>query len=262
MELVKSRLLDGFAHGFTTRSGGASAGPFASLNLGGAVGDDPRAVAENWRRLAAHTGLSFARVLQVHGDRVLELAAPGRSEASPRDGLSAMREATEAPRPEADAVLSRTKGLAATVSVADCVPILLADPKSGFVAAVHAGWRGTIARIAQRGVEALCAASGARPGELVAAIGPSIGPCCYEVEAGLAERFKRELGPTVANTVPGQVRVDLWLANRVVLKQAGVLPERIDVLGRCASCEDDAFFSHRRDAGKTGRMAAFIAPRL
>ncbi len=247
MDILESPLLSGFRHGFTTRDGGVSEPPHDRLNLGGAVGDDPARVAENWRLLEAATGLRFARVRQVHGARVIAVAAPCE------------------PADEADAVLSTAEGVAACVSVADCVPLLLADPATGAVAAVHAGWRGTLAGIAAEGVRALERQVGAPPSRLLAVIGPSIGPCCYEVSEDLAARFEDELrgsvvrGPSAG--APARPRVDLWAANRGVLARAGVSAERVQVLGRCTSCERERFFSHRRDAGRTGRQMAFIAPR-
>ncbi len=238
--ILRSALLAAFPHGFTTRGGGASPAPWDSLNLGGAVGDAPERVAENWRRLEAATGLGFARVRQVHGVRVVRVDAAG------------------APAEEADAVLSLRPRVAATVSVADCVPVLLADPDTGAVAAVHAGWRGTVAGAAAEGVRALARAAGARPARQLAAIGPSIGPCCYEVSAELASRFRAELGPVVREGPTPHL--DLWEANRRSLEAAGVDPGRVEVMGRCTACARDLFFSHRRDAGRTGRQMAFIAP--
>ncbi len=243
MKILRSPLLSAFPHGFTTRDGGVSPPPWDSLNLGGSVGDEQERVAENWRRLEASTGLGFARVRQVHGTRVLSLERP------------------TAPEEEADAVISAAPGVAACVSVADCVPVLVADPLSGRVAAIHAGWRGTIARAALEGVRALASSAGARPGELLAAIGPSIGPCCYEVSVDLATRFAREIGPGVVEDGPGGPRLDLWEANRRILQEAGLLRERVNVLARCTACDRESFFSHRRDRGHTGRHAAFIAPR-
>ncbi len=243
LETLRSRLLGGIPHGFTTRQGGASRGPFASFNLGGAVGDVPGHVEQNWARLRQATGLSFARVRQVHGHRVLHASEP-----SPVPSL------------EADAVISDRPGLAACVSVADCVPILLADPESGAVAAVHAGWRGTLARAAGHAVLALAREHGARPANLLAAIGPSIGPCCYQVSQDLAARFRNEVGPAAGNPRGQQSRVDLWLANAQILRQAGLARERIEVLGRCTACDPERFFSHRRDIGRTGRMVGFVAP--
>ncbi len=241
MEIVKSRLLAAFPHGFTTRGGGVSEPPFDSLDLGGAVGDDPARVAENWARLRRHTGLAFARVKQVHGARVMVEPAP------------------DAPREEADAVVSRTPGLAACVSVADCVPLLIADPSSGAVAAVHAGWRGTLARIAAEAVAALSRGSGTDPAGLLAAVGPSIGRCCYEVSPELADRFREAFGAEVVSSHE-RPHLDLWQANVQALGAAGLRPENIEVLGFCTSCEPGRFFSHRRDAGRTGRQVGFAAP--
>lgn len=240
MKIVRSALLDAFPHGFTTRDGGVSPAPWDSLNLGDFVGDAPDRVAENWRRIEAATGLGFARVRQVHGARVIRAGAPA------------------APTEEADAVVSLRARVAACVSVADCVPVLLADPASGAVAAIHAGWRGTLARAVAEGVRALAREAGARPERLLAAVGPSIGPCCYEVSEELAVRFRAEVGPVVRE---GRTpRLDLWAANRVILEAAGVAPDRIEVLARCTSCERENFFSHRRDSGRTGRQMAFISP--
>src|SRR5512133_2842039 len=242
MAIFEGRLLAAFPHGFTTRSGGASSGAFASLNLGGQVGDDPAAVAENWARLERETGLRFARVCQVHGARAVRADGPA------------------APAVEADVVVTRTPGVAACVSVADCVPVLLADPETGAVAAVHAGWRGTIAGAAAEGVRALAREAGAPASRLLACVGPSIGPCCYEVSPDLAARFRAELGPETVRDGRAP-HLDLWRANVAVLRAEGMAPERIEVLARCTSCERDQFFSHRRDAGRTGRQVAFIAPR-
>ena len=240
--LLTSRLLGGFRHGFTTREGGGSRGPFRSLNLSASVGDDPERVLENWERLRQATGLAFARVRQVHGCRVVEADAGAE------------------PGEEADAVISAFPGVAASVSVADCAPVLIADPRSGSAAAVHAGWRGTLARVAAEGVRALVERHRARPSDLLAAIGPGIGPCCFEVSRELAIRFRDELGAAAGNPRNIGSRADLWLANEQILRAAGLARRRIEVLGRCTSCEDDVFFSHRRDQGRTGRHLAFIAP--
>lgn len=242
MDLLSSALLAGFPHGFTTRRGGSSRERFESLNLGGGVGDEAAVVAANWQVLGEATGLGFARVRQVHGDRVI------------------VARAASDPLEEADAIISTRPGVAACVSVADCVPILIGDPRSGAVAAVHAGWRGTLAHTAERAVEALAREVGAHPGDLLAAIGPAIGPCCYEVSPDLAQVFRDDLGARVAEPRGGSSRVDLWLSNEIVLRKAGLARERIEVLGRCTACEPETFFSHRRDRGRTGRQVGFIAP--
>lgn len=239
--ILVARLLAGIRHGFTTREGGVSRGPFASLNLSATVGDDADRVRENWELLRAATGLSFARVRQVHGCRVVDARAGAE------------------PVEEADAVTTASPGVAACVSIADCVPVLLADPRSGAVAAVHAGWRGTIAGAGAAGVRALVERHGARPGDLLAVIGPSIGPCCFEVSRDLATRFRDEVGPVTASPRDQGSRVDLWRANELLLRRAGLARRHIEVLGRCTSCEDGTFFSHRRDRGVSGRHVAFIS---
>jgi YfiH family protein len=241
---------EGVAHGFSTRNGGVSAGPFASLNVGGSVGDDPAAVAENVRLLAAAAGVpGFATVHQVHGDRLVEGT----------DDLP--------PRCEADAVLAIPGRRAAAVKTADCVPVLLFDRRTGRAAAVHAGWRGTRLRIVARAVRALVGGSAAadpaenrdadRAAEVVAAIGPCIGRCCYEVSPELAAEFAAAFG---ADVIDGR-RLDLVLANRRALLEAGVRDTLIDVVGGCTSCHPGRFFSHRRDHGRTGRHLSWIRAR-
>lgn len=249
---LTSRLLvaEGIRHGFSTRRGGVSTGPFASLNLGRSVGDDPAAVAENLRRLAVAAGVAgFATVHQVHGDRLLA----GGPELSPEA--------------EADGVLSVPGGRAPAIKTADCVPVLLYHRPSGRVAAVHAGWRGTSLRIAAGAVRALtCQGASGQPdhdrngraggAEVVAAIGPCIGRCCYEVSVELAASFASAFG---ADVVEGR-RLDLALANRRALVEAGVVESAIEVVGGCTSCDVDRHFSHRRDNGRTGRHLSWISP--
>jgi YfiH family protein len=242
MVILSSALLAAFPHGFTTRQGGVSTVPWDSLNLSASTGDEPGAVEENWARLRQETGLSFARVRQVHGDAVVR------------------RDDGSGPLPEGDGVATARPGLAACVLTADCVPVLIGDPGTGAVAAVHAGWRGTLARTAARAIEALEREFGARRDNLLVAIGPAIGPCCYEVSPELAERFEAEIGPSVSMVHPRTPRVDLWTANERLLREAGVPPERIEVIERCTACDAESFFSHRRDGARTGRQVGFIAP--
>lgn len=237
-------------HGFSVRQGGVSEGPYAALNLGFSVGDDPSRVSENLRRFATALEVSpggLFTVSQVHGDRILE--APGTVAAS----------ATEVPSPlgEADAVWTAHPGVAVGVKTADCVPILLSDAQGRLVAAVHSGWKGTALKIAARVVETLIA-RGARAEGLVAAIGPCIQACCYEVSEELGARFGRDFGAGVVRRDRPKPHLDLAAAVRLTLQGAGVTPERIDVLPACTSCDPARFYSHRRDKGVSGRHLSAI----
>ncbi|MCB9745466.1 MAG: peptidoglycan editing factor PgeF [Alphaproteobacteria bacterium] len=243
--LLTSRLLaevSGVAHGFTTRGGGVSAGPLASLNLAMRPGEQPEALSENWRRVGAALGMPGAKVAlvsQVHGDVVRE----GDDARGPLEALG-----------EADAVVVTRPGVLAAVRVADCVPVLIAGP--GVVAAVHAGWRGTAAAIVQRAVEVMCARGGLTPGQLRAAIGPHIGSCCYEVGEEVVEAL-RPLAPeavVVARRAP-KPYVDLGAVNEALLRAAGV--EQVERLEACTRCRSD-LFSHRGDGPSTGRSAGVI----
>ena len=148
---------------------------------------------------------------------------------------------------EGDALLENTPGAVVAVKTADCLPILLVDEGHGAVAAVHAGWRGTVAGIAQRAVEAMRAEFGTRPGELHAAIGPGIGKCCYEVGPEVAAQFGQR----------GRAHVDLGAANRRQLMDAGVTPERIYASNLCTMCRGEEFYSFRREKAAAGRLYAF-----
>jgi len=235
------------------RTGGVSSAPFESLNVSVSIGDTPEAVRENTHRLAEAAGIQgeVATAHQVHGDRVV--AADGRE----------ILAATGRQEPGADAVLALDPGVAVGVRVADCVPILLYDEASGVAAAVHSGWRGTRLSIAGRGVRALQHAAGAEPQRILAAIGPSIGRCCYEVSQELAAMFRGLFGPEAADdpAKTAKPHLDLRYCVESALVEAGVPRERIEQVAGCTSCDIDAYFSHRRDKGRTGRHLGFIAAR-
>jgi YfiH family protein len=218
---------------FSTRRGGVSEPPFDTLNLGRLTEDDPDRVVENRRRLCAEVGtdpdrLRFGR--QVHGAVVRRAAAAGR----PGDGL-----------------WTDTPGEPLLVFTADCLPVALVRTNGGApaIAALHVGWRGLLAGI----VEA--AASGLGGQRLAAVIGPGIGPCCYEVGADVAEPFRERFGKRVVR----DGRLDLWTSAEQALDAAGVAD--IDRTDLCTACNPELFFSHRRDAGRTGRqgMIALVA---
>jgi YfiH family protein len=248
-----SRLLSaaGVAHGFSLRAGGVSIGPYASLNLGAFVGDEPGAVRENSRRLHDAAGLAgeIATANQVHGDRIVD--AQGHE----------VLAATEPQAEGADGVLGLGEA-AVGVRVADCVPVLLFAEDEGAAAAVHSGWRGTRLSIVARGVRALQHATGANPSRMLAAIGPCIGRCCYEVSAELASMFRALFGPDAADDPAENAKPHLDLRHCVeaALLHASVPAGRIEHVDGCTSCDSASFFSHRRDKGRTGRHLAFITP--
>jgi hypothetical protein len=233
--------LPGATAAFTTRLGGTSEPPFDGLNLGAFTEDEPDAVAENRRGLAAALGFAPTSVAigrQVHG---AELAG--------HDGPQSPSPYAEpgGPVPAADGHFTAERGLALLVFVADCVPVALAGP--GGVAMLHCGWRGLAAGIVARGVEAVSATD--------AAIGPSIGPCCYEVGDDVLNSLPTGRNPlyTCGNRPVGAM-LDLPEVARRLLVGAGV--ERVEDSGLCTSCERELFFSHRRDTGRTGRQAGLV----
>lgn len=229
--------LDGARAAFSTRLGGVSEAPFDSLNLGLLTEDDEEAVSENRQRLAAVLDLDPGQVVfarQVHGTELIEHPGEFSCSFSVSDNK---KEQTKAP-PEADGHVVRSPGLAPLVFVADCLPVALSGPQG--VAMVHAGWRGLAGGILAAGAEAVEATS--------AAIGPGIGPCCYEVGDEVLGAFD-ELGEGIA---AGRM-FDLPEVARRLLARAGV--ETVESAGLCTSCEEELFFSHRRDQGRTGRQA-------
>jgi YfiH family protein len=231
--------LGGARAAFTTRQGGVSEPPFDRLNLGVLTDDPTEAVVQNRRRLAAALGLEAERIpigLQVHGAELARHAGPQRPSpfAQPDSAI-----------PEVDGHVVAAPGLAPLVFVADCLPVALSGP--GGVAMLHCGWRGLAAGIVGKGAAAV--------GATDAAIGPGIGPCCYEVGAEVLGAFSG-LGEGVAD---GRM-LDLPEVARRQLAAAGV--ERTESAGLCTSCEPELFFSHRRDRGRTGRQGglAWIEP--
>jgi polyphenol oxidase len=236
-ELLRS---EGFGHGFTKRTGGVSAGPFASLNLAFDVGDDEDRVRENSARLRAAVGGSapLLRVRQVHGNAVVDAAA--------------ILEATA----EADAIVACGIDALLAVQTADCAAVLLADPATRAVAAVHAGWRGASNGVIRNAVRAL-RERGAEPQRLIAAIGPCIGKECYEVREDVARRFPESVDPVRGED--GMFRLDLGYAVEVSLIGAGLTSRNIDRIHACTRCAPDALFSYRGSGGRCGRNMGFIA---
>jgi hypothetical protein len=249
--VVSSLLAAPFRHGFSTRAGGVSEPPFDSLNLGWKWGDRSESVDENHRRLLAVSGANaMARVSQVHGTRIVRVRHS--------DDLRALADQ------QADGVCSDDAGLAVSIHVADCTPILLTCPRTGAFAALHAGWRGTVAGMARAGVEALSTEFGCRPHDLYAALGPCIGACCFEVGAEVVAAFvaadpaARRNGSVSMGKV--KEHIDLRRVQQLSLQGAGLPPENIDVGRDCTHCDPAGrFFSFRKAGRATGQMVGFVA---
>ena len=233
----------------TTRDGGVSAGVYATLNLSFSVGDEPGNVVENRRRAAAAVGaglgdLVFAR--QVHGAAVRVVTAADRGGAAAPGGTVG----------DADALVTNAPGPVLAVLVADCVPVVLYDPRARVLACVHAGWRGTVARATGAALAAM-ATLGARPADVRAGIGPAIGPDRYQVGAEVADAARDAFGPRpfLRPDGTGAWLFDLWAANRFLLREAGVPDRNIHVAGVPTGPDPGLFFSDRT-ARPCGRFAA------
>ncbi|MDQ8738935.1 peptidoglycan editing factor PgeF [Paenibacillus sp. LHD-38] len=251
--------------GFTGRNGGTSGAPWASLNMGLHVGDQDQAVIDNRRRLTDAIGWDFEAwtcAEQVHGNLVHQVTAAdkGRGKETLDDVLK-----------DCDAIMTDVPGVLLASFYADCVPLYFFDPEHEVIALAHAGWKGTVQQIAVKTVQAMARAYGSDPNEIMAAIGPSIGSCCYEVDGPVINQVQQllsELG--IAGEAAdrmlkqggnGKANLDLKEINRQIMIKAGILPIRIELTQWCTGCRRDLFFSHRKEGGLTGRMASWIGIR-
>lgn len=268
LRLAPLKKLPWLVHGFSTRSGGTSRLEAKRvLNLGFIEWDERKAVLANRQRFQTATGakdLSLITLKQVHSDLIHSFSSVH-------------------PKPlHGDAVITSTANLLLSVQTADCVPILLVDPKKRAVAAIHAGWRGTLSRIAEKAVGRMQQEYGSKPGDLLAAIGPSIGPCCYEVGVELVTKFTAQFAdaaeyfdeprtgdepnpiqwlnrkPPGHQPPPKNVHLDLRKANVSQLKAAGIRASKIYVSDLCTACNTDLLFSFRREGSLSGRLMAVV----
>ncbi len=235
-------------HGLFTRLGGHSRPPWDSLNTGHGVGDDLQAVDANHllicRALGFESEAETVSPYQVHGSRVAVVDGSHKG---------TVIEAT-------DALITRSPGVLLLLRFADCTPIVFYDPIKQAVGLAHAGWRGTVLKTAQATAQAMIEAFGCRAGDIVAGIGPSIGPCCYEVGADVAHAVEASFPnrPDLLHARDnGHWHFDMWAANRCQLEEIGV--GSIEMSNICTACRTDEWFSHRAERGQTGRFAATIA---
>jgi YfiH family protein len=248
--------IPGLFHFITTRAGGVSLPPYHSLNLGLHTADNSQLVRANRALLATGTGIAADKFLyasQVHSGDVLVV-----DEKAISNGVFSKP-------PETDAMITALPGICLMVMVADCVPVLLFDPVRKVSAAIHAGWRGTVQEITANAINAMVRNFGCKPSGIIAGIGPSIGPCCYEVgeevNAIVAKKFNTTKGYLVSQQNTPKSHFDLWYANAKQLTDCGVKPENIETAELCTLCKPDILFSSRAADGITGRFAAGICIR-
>jgi YfiH family protein len=243
-------------HFVTTRTGGFSNPPYDALNLGFHVADDPEHVINNRKRLAATIGIPlnhFTIGRQIHSGHVTMVSEDLRGE-----GSTHHREAINA----TDAMVTNVADICLMVLVADCVPMLFFDPARRVIGVAHAGWKGTLHCIARNTVRAMQNAFGSSPGDIIVGIGPSIGPCCYEVGPEVIARVKGEFHTTkeyiVKESKDGKGYFDLWKANLQQLLRGGIQRKNIEMAMTCTCHNPDLFFSYRHQRGNTGRFGVGI----
>ena len=243
----------GVIHAALARQGGSSPSPWASLNLGGTVGDDSARVFENRQRAFAALQLRFDSqfdVWQVHSDQVVVADGPR----TPSQEIQ-----------QADAILTDRPGVTLFMRFADCVPVYLYDPRKRVVGLAHAGWMGTIKRTAGNAIRTMVEAFGSQPEEIITGIGPSIAAHHYPVGAEVAAQVRAAFGehaeslliPVEADQPAPGVKFDLWEANRLILRQEGV--QQVELCSLCTACHTSDWYSHRAENGRTGRFGALIA---
>lgn len=246
---------DGVKHAFSTRFGGVSEGIFSTMNLSFSRGDSDEKVLENYKIICSALGVDYNKCVlskQTHTTNI-RIVAP----ADIGKGIIKERDFDDV-----DGLITNIPGVTLVTQYADCVGLLFYDPIKKVIAASHAGWRGTVGEIGRKTVEKMHEAFGSEPSDILAAIAPSIGKCCFEVDTPVYEEFIRlqnvDLNRIIDDKGNGKYNIDLWECNRQILINAGVLASNISVTDLCTKCHSDIFFSHRATQGKRGNLAAFI----
>lgn len=242
LEYLQSNILNenkNIVHFFSGRKGGVSAEEFESLNLGVYTNDSKENVSENFKRICSSTKMhtNIAYLNQEHGKKVFIVNKDNISEVTGSKG---------------DAIVTNEKNLPIGVFTADCVPILLYDKNNKVVAAIHAGWRGVEAKILSETFNVMKDNFASSSKDIICAIGPAIGPCCFEVSRDVADKF------TFLKEKENSIFVDLFKEVYSEAKSLGFLEENIDISEKCTVCENELFHSYRREKGKTGRIGSFI----
>lgn len=244
----------GTVHFFSSRAGGVSTAPFDALNLSFMTGDRPENVLKNRQLLAEALEIpleNFVFAKQSHSRNIVKVT-PEMKGLGARDYQSALD--------DCDGLISNIRGLCLAVLGADCASILLFDPRKKIIGAVHAGWRGTVGKITQNLVRNFVEKFGSSPADIRAGLGPSIGPCCYEVGLAVVDAVNKNLPEAnkLLRKERGKYYFNLWMANYQQLTAAGIPPENIEIAAICTRCRTDLFFSARAAGGPAGRCAAGI----
>jgi len=244
------------SHGFSTRWGGISTAPYQTLNLGLHTGDNIEAVCENRRRFCGVFNLDLNRTVmaeQVHGEAIAVVTEE-------ECGYGAL--VYETAISQTDALITNIPGVPIMLFYADCVPVYFLDPENRVIGVAHAGWKGTVAHIGAKTVAMMGRIFGTKPDKCLAAIGPSIGPCCYEVDQFVYDQVIAAFpdGRQLLRPIrTGKWQFDLWAANQLQLEEIGILTQNIKIAKVCTSCNADMYYSYRAEHGKTGRMGALLA---
>lgn len=250
-KLVKA----GVKHGFSTRLGGVSTGVLGTMNLSFTRGDLRENVQENFRRIADAIGFEADKLVfsaQIHETEL-------RKVTKENCGEGILRET----KPGIDGLATNETEVPLYTSYADCVPLLFFDPEKKVVAMAHSGWRGTAARIGEKMIRFMEEEYGSHAENIIAAIGPSICRNCYEVSEDVAQAFRKTFLPEQFTQIfdekrQGKYQLDLWEANRIILTEAGILPNHLDITDLCTCCNSDKLFSHRASQGQRGNMGCFM----
>ena len=243
-------------HGFSTRLGGVSKGIYESMNLSFTRGDEEEAVFENYRRISEAIGFLPEDIVcsdQTHTTNVRRVGRADRGK-----GIVKARDYTDV-----DCLITNAPGIVLATFYADCVPLFFVDPKNRAIGLSHSGWRGTVGKIGKVTVEKMEEEFGCDPADILGAVGPSICQDCYEVSEDVIKKFRENYDENLWPEIfyqkeNGKYQLDLWKANEIVLLDAGVLPEHIEITDICTCCNPDLLFSHRASHGKRGNLGAFL----
>lgn len=246
----------GQRHAFSTRIGGVSTGDTSSMNFSFTLDKSADAVTENFCIFSKAVGFDSQKLVLSHQTHTTNLRQITEEDFG--KGIWRQRDYTDV-----DGLVTNVKGAVLVTQYADCTPLLFFDPVKKVVATSHAGWRGTVGEIGKKTIELMCQSYGSLPSDIIAAIGPCIAECCYEVDDPVIDRIKElsylDFGLCYTEKGYGKYMLNLREVNRQILINAGLLPENIDVADLCTCCNSDIFHSHRKTAGKRGTLAAFIS---